>query len=54
MSERSARNPIFSFDRAAIEDLLRRYFHGLDRCDPAQVRRVSPMMFGQIFITARR
>ena len=37
MSERSAEIQ-YLLDRAAIEDLLRRYFHGLDRCDPAQVR----------------
>lgn len=25
-------------DRAAIEDVLTQYFHGIDRCDPARVR----------------
>ena len=28
----------YLIDRAAIHDLLSRYFQGLDRCDPAQVR----------------
>ena len=28
----------YLMDRAAIEDLLRRYFQGLDRCNPEQVR----------------
>ena len=37
MSDRSAELQ-YLVDRAAIHDLLSRYFHGLDRCDPAQVR----------------
>jgi hypothetical protein len=37
MSERSAEIQ-YLLDRAAIQDLLLRYFQGLDRCDPAQVR----------------
>ena len=37
MSERSAETQ-YLLDRVAIQDLLLRYFHGLDRCDPAQVR----------------
>lgn len=37
MSERSA-DIQYLMDRAAIEDLLRRYFQGIDRCSPAQVR----------------
>ena len=28
----------YLIDRAAIQDLLARYFQGLDRCDPEQVR----------------
>src|ERR1044072_5295471 len=37
MSERSTEIQ-YLLDRAAIQDLLLRYFHGLDRCDPVQVR----------------
>jgi hypothetical protein len=37
MSEHSAEIQ-YLLDRAAIRDLLLRYFQGLDRCDPAQVR----------------
>lgn len=37
MSERSAEIQ-YLLDRAAIQDVLARYFQGLDRCDPAQVR----------------
>lgn len=37
MSERSAEIQ-YLLDRTAIQDLLLRYFQGLDRCDPEQVR----------------
>ena len=37
MSERSVEIQ-YLIDRAAIQDLLLRYFQGLDRCDPEQVR----------------
>src|ERR1700709_733550 len=37
MSERSSEIQ-YLIDRAAIQDLLMRYFQGLDRCSPEQVR----------------
>lgn len=37
MSQRSSEMQYLT-DRAAIQDVLARYFHGLDRCNPEQVR----------------